>query len=327
MSSPIRSETVHCREAEDLAARLAGLSAAAVSLRPKSRGGTLSALVLGDVSIQVLRSAPMLMLASPSPDRTTLLKATEGFRRARWNGTPVTSGRIMICDGSRQHEAVYPDDFACLLVSFGAAANDRIAVRAPDPERPDGDLARAAALRELDRVSQALEQGFGGTPELLGNTEAARGLQASILDAVAAILPSSEPITRRSAACSRARQHLVHAVDDYLRANPARPVYTEELCTALGTSATRLHQAFHATFGMSPHRYLKLRRMAMVRAMLLSRSGPWSSVKAAALSHGFWHLGQFAHDYRDIYGELPSETLARGRAIPDGVTPFDLDDV
>jgi hypothetical protein len=37
-------------------------------------------------------------------------------------------------------------------------------------------------------------------------------------------------------------------------------------------------------------------------------------VKSIALSHGFWHLGQFAHDYRATFGEAPSETLARGDA-------------
>jgi AraC-like DNA-binding protein len=64
---------------------------------------------------------------------------------------------------------------------------------------------------------------------------------------------------------------------------------------------------------LSPHRFLKLRRMTMVRVMLLSGSGPWHSVKAAALTHGFWHLGQFAHDYRAVFGEAPSETLTRAR--------------
>jgi AraC family ethanolamine operon transcriptional activator len=45
--------------------------------------------------------------------------------------------------------------------------------------------------------------------------------------------------------------------------------------------------------------------------MLLSPAAPYRSVKAAALSCGFWHLGQFSRDYRLTFGELPSETLVR----------------
>jgi hypothetical protein len=35
------------------------------------------------------------------------------------------------------------------------------------------------------------------------------------------------------------------------------------------------------------------------------------NVKSAALDHGFWHLGRFAHEYRNLFGERPSETLSR----------------
>ena len=104
------------------------------------------------------------------------------------------------------------------------------------------------------------------------------------------------------------------AADEYLRAHLARPIYTEELCSALGISPATLAAAFGATFGISPHRFLKLRRLAMVRNLLRSREGPAPLVKSVALAHGFWHLGQFAIDYRAMYGEMPSETLARAEA-------------
>jgi transcriptional regulator GlxA family with amidase domain len=31
----------------------------------------------------------------------------------------------------------------------------------------------------------------------------------------------------------------------------------------------------------------------------------------AANAWGFWHMGQFAKDYRTLFGELPSQTRAR----------------
>jgi hypothetical protein len=121
---------------------------------------------LGDISVQVLRSAPMLMLADALPGRTTLLKVMDGAERARWNGEPPASRGAFVCDSSRQHEAIYPDDFACLLVSFGAAANDHIAA---GPALSDAQASRAGdgrdsgwALLELDRISHALEDGPAG---------------------------------------------------------------------------------------------------------------------------------------------------------------------
>src|SRR5687767_12224553 len=67
---------------------------------------------------------------------------------------------------------------------------------------------------------------------------------------------------------------------------------------------TPLAVAFGATFGVSPHRFLKLRRLAMVRKLLRSRKGPAPLVKPVALAHGFWDLGQFALEYRAMYGEM-----------------------
>jgi AraC family ethanolamine operon transcriptional activator len=37
----------------------------------------------------------------------------------------------------------------------------------------------------------------------------------------------------------------------------------------------------------------------------------YDSIIELAGIHGFWHMGQFAADYRRIYGELPSDTLKR----------------
>jgi len=112
---------------------------------------------------------------------------------------------------------------------------------------------------------------------------------------------------------TRARQRIVIIADEYLRAHMDRPIYTNELCGTLAVSTTALADSFRATFGVTPHRFLKLRRMSMVRAGLQSYEGPTPLIKSVALAHGFWHLGQFSHDYRETFGEMPSETLARAR--------------
>ena len=103
---------------------------------------------------------------------------------------------------------------------------------------------------------------------------------------------------------------LVAAAEAVMDADLTRPVYTEQLCTTLGVSARCLHDAFRAALGVSPHAHLKSRRLMLVRRALLRRQEGPELVKSVALGHGFWHLGHFARDYRAVFGELPSETLA-----------------
>jgi AraC family transcriptional regulator, ethanolamine operon transcriptional activator len=266
----------------------------------------------------VVRSAPMLILGASAEGRVGLLQVLESAGQARWDGRPVEAGETAVYHAGRQHEAVYPDDFACAILSFPASREDGALMLPADPGLAHGGphlnaRAEPDARSIFAAIARAVERAAAASPSVLRGTEAHRSLRSAVLDTARDLLAPANARDRPGACQRRMRQRLVREADNYLRANPARPVYTDDLCAALGTSATRLHQAFSATFGISPHRYLKLRRMGMVRAALLSRSGPWRSVKAAALSHGFWHLGQFARDYRDLYGETPSGTLARTR--------------
>ena len=95
-----------------------------------------------------------------------------------------------------------------------------------------------------------------------------------------------------------------------LAADIGRPIYSNELGKQLGVSVRTIHDAVLRYSGMSLHRYLRLRRLWLARQRL--RAGA-ESVKAAALAFGFWHFGDFSQSYRTLFGETPSETLARAR--------------
>ena len=79
-------------------------------------------------------------------------------------------------------------------------------------------------------------------------------------------------------------------------------------------SPRKLHDAFVAVCGMSPHAYLKRQRLTLVHRILKSGDAEARLVKSVALANGFWHLGNFAHDYRELFGVSPSETVALARS-------------
>jgi AraC-like DNA-binding protein len=97
---------------------------------------------------------------------------------------------------------------------------------------------------------------------------------------------------------------------EWLESNNTRAVYLQEVCSALEVSAPTLRRCCEEHLGMSPMQYLGLRRLNLARQELQRRSSQ-TSVTTTAMNFGFWHLGRFADEYRALFGESPSATLAR----------------
>lgn len=107
---------------------------------------------------------------------------------------------------------------------------------------------------------------------------------------------------------------LVCQLANYLAKHRGEPLFVPELCHALGIKPRALRLAFAALFGMSPARFLRLRRLHAAHRDLRNAQRP-SSVTEVGIRHGFFDLGRFASEYRATFGELPSSTLARTRGV------------
>lgn len=85
-----------------------------------------------------------------------------------------------------------------------------------------------------------------------------------------------------------------------------------EVASRVGTSRRTLEQAFENCVSVSPARFHKLLRLNNARRLLESGRHP---VSLAATSSGLHHLGRFASDYQELFGELPSETALRAKVL------------
>ena len=137
---------------------------------------------------------------------------------------------------------------------------------------------------------------------------AARQLRDMLLIEWFEALPSS--IDTSALPTALARKSIVDRACEVMLGSADEPLSMLEVCRRAGTSRRNLNYCFQDVLGTSPLKYLRAVRLNGVRRELLSTS---PTVIDAAARWGFWHLGQFSHDYKQQFGELPSATLkARG---------------
>lgn len=146
-------------------------------------------------------------------------------------------------------------------------------------------------------------------PDILAHPEVARAVEQHLVRVMIACL--TDPATAETSRPSRKRLAVMQRFEQLLDANPDQPLYLPEVCVALGVTdrTLRLHCQEHV--GMSPHRYLWMRRMHLARRALALADGTKRTVTEIANDHGFGELGRFAVSYRRLFGESPSATLRR----------------
>ena len=103
------------------------------------------------------------------------------------------------------------------------------------------------------------------------------------------------------------RWRTVRRAEAYIEAHPEAALRIDDVCRAACTSLSSLERAFREVFGVTPRRYLALRRLAGVRNELLN-GDPGQSITAVATQWGFYHHGRFAQAYSQLYHERPSQT-------------------
>ncbi len=128
---------------------------------------------------------------------------------------------------------------------------------------------------------------------------------------VQTIASSSGPKKRPG---SQRRQAILKRAIEYITESPMIPIRVSDLCRVTGTSERTLEYAFKEHYGVSPKRFITNTRFNGVRKRLLKAMPGELNITDVANGWGFWHMGQFAADYRRLFDELPSDTLNRSNA-------------
>ncbi|MGY4495180.1 AraC family transcriptional regulator [Pseudomonas sp. TE3610] len=102
-------------------------------------------------------------------------------------------------------------------------------------------------------------------------------------------------------------------VIDYIDNHLGDELDSQALARLAQVSVRTLYDLFARNADSTPAQYIRQRRLARIQACLADPTCKVRSVSELAMDHGFFHLGRFSQSYRQQFGELPSQTLARRR--------------
>lgn len=145
-----------------------------------------------------------------------------------------------------------------------------------------------------------------GSPD--ASSEAA---EAELLAAVRNVFSNetSEQPSKLDQAAVRANDTVARALSSLGTGQLSDDWYVEEMAEAAHVHPRTLLRAFHRVIGMGPIRYLRLRQLNLIRQKLYSATDDRLTVTQIMQAAGASDLGRVSGSYKELFGELPSETL------------------
>jgi AraC-like DNA-binding protein len=260
-------------------------------------------------------SLPRIMRITPSGKRSVILFATDPYQP-----TMQVSG----IEASQSQIATFGLDWPYYLRSSAACGWGTMSLTPEDlaaageaiigrpltpPSFPRWTSPPAPVASRLLRLHEAAGHLAKTAADILAKPEVARAIEGALLEAM--ILCVTEGHSDGVRNVHRHRARVMRRLEEVLTSTPDRPLYMPQLCTTVGASYTMLRDCCQDYLGMSPKRYLWLRRMQLVRRALRIGDAEKTTVTEIATDYGFWELGRFAVAYRSLFGEPPSAALRR----------------
>ena len=148
------------------------------------------------------------------------------------------------------------------------------------------------ALKQFERAADQLIEAAHSARHGCGDTA-----REQIACALAILQGTSELAVAGALAPWRARRTTLH-----IEANIERQLRTQDLARLVCLSSTQFCRAFRRRFGMSPRRYVLLRRMELAKQQMVTTDLPLCEI---ALRCGMTDQSHFTRTFRSVVGVTP----------------------
>ena len=265
-------------------------------------------------------SSPHISIVSYEPGRRSIDFLTESnTSRLQHCGRKVFPGDIIVSGFDVVHRRassnLHYGAISLPIEELDAAINAIIGIEFTRGRRHGIVYPHPELVLRLLKLHRAVAQLAQDAPDLLQLPEVLRALETELIRVIARCL--ADGIELETTTGGRRHDAIIARFEEFLEANPDRPLYLTEICAGIGVAERTLRASCEQHLGMGPIRFLTLRRMHLARRALLRADPSASTVTRIVTDHGFWELGRFSGAYCALFGESPSDTLRRPAEQPE----------
>ncbi|KRW95218.1 AraC family transcriptional regulator [Paracoccus sp. MKU1] len=256
------------------------------------------------ISVLVEKLQDGIMVKVPLRGRTTVIQSGREY--------PVGPNEFVVINASSPYRAVMPGDNRHLAMTLSHAwignylGRQKLALR-------QQSLSFSHSAYCIDREGLMLAGVLTTLVGCLAQGDTAlgsHGVATHVKELITSVVLGLSPEYRRASRDLAPRDGAppyVHQAEFYIRDHLAEPIGIKEIARHAGASRRTLYAGFRKYRGTTPLALLKSMRLQAVMAALQQLSDGDRGVTRLAMTYGFYHLGRFSKDFKDMFGVLPSE--------------------
>jgi len=233
-----------------------------------------------------------------------------------WQEHTITEKRVQVYNSDVALKAVVPAGFETFTISISEILFDELVKTIGDEDNIYLNIENESLMcdeENIDRMHNFLER-FSDTIEseqsALSDDHLQRIIEEEIPERLIDLFSSGIPVNLKPSSAQRIRA--IEEFIEYINEFSDDRLTVLDFCKRTNVAKRTLEYATQDRFNTSPKKYLNAHRLNNVKKELRkSSSSSTKKIADIANQHGFWHMGQFAKDYKILFGELPSDTLSQ----------------
>jgi len=266
--------------------------------------GHLVQVVSNDILISNLRIKQGLhQMGSTPPGFRTFGIPGQDCHGFWWRGHQVSNHNLLVFPTSNELQSVSQGDFEVFTISLSLTYIERLCENLDINPMLENEVIQMdhRQVAELRRLAQA---------SVISHDNPAHDHCENLAQALLICCTADSKVLSIQ---KRKRDLAISKIITHLTNDPIPFADMASFCQIAKVSERTLQYAFMERYGIAPNIFVKRWKLNSARRLLSQSNSSTHSVVEVCTRLGFQHPSQFTQDYKHLFAELPSQTLARKR--------------